>query len=215
VAAPIGVASLSAVWRRTRQPAQPTAADGADRVGQSEDNDDLQVRAWAAIQAAEAHWQSIVKTMNGPQARLREFAAAAQGMAVALHQRASAGLKRGRPTREIAANWQPPLELRQDAPRPGPVAAWQALDRAFKALVAAKADPTVAFPTLAQAWDALAKAAAGLADAIDHASIQERAVCSFCAKPACEVRRLITGPPGLGICNECVQLCVEVLEEEA
>jgi len=29
------------------------------------------------------------------------------------------------------------------------------------------------------------------------------------------VRKLITGSAGLGICNECVELCVEVLEEDS
>jgi hypothetical protein len=34
--------------------------------------------------------------------------------------------------------------------------------------------------------------------------------CSFCAKPAPEVAKLIAGP-GIYICNECVQLCNEIL----
>jgi len=156
-----------------------------------------------------------MKTMRGPQARLRELAGAAQDNARALHQAASAGLQRGHPGRAIPADWQPPLELRPGAARPGPIAAWQALDRAFKALVAALNDPAVSLPDLAEAWDALARAAGGLVDAIDTASVQDRAVCSFCAKPARKVRKLIAAPAGVGICNECVQLCVEVLEEEA
>jgi len=167
------------------------------------------------VQAAEAHWSSIMKTLRGPQARLRELAAAAQSTAAALRQSSTAGLERSHPAREIPANWQPPLELRQGTPRPGPLAPWQALDRAFKALVAALNDPTVSLPELAEPWDALARAAVTLADAIDNASTQERAVCSFCAKPARDVRKLITGPPGVGICNECIELCVEVLEEDS
>lgn len=167
------------------------------------------------MQAAEAHWSSIMKTLRGPQARLRELAGAAQGTAAALRQGSTAGFQRSHPAPEIPANWQPPLELRHDAPRPGPLASWQTLDRAFKALVAALNDSTVSLPDLAAAWDALAGAAVSLADAIDNASAHERAVCSFCTKSAREVRKLITGPPGLGICNECVELCVEVLEEDS
>jgi len=167
-----------------------------------------------AVAAAEARWRSIMKTMQGSQARLRELASAAQGTAAALRQGDSAGLQRSPRGWEIPVNWQPPLELRQGAPRPGPIVAWQALDRSFKSLIAALNDPGVPLPDLAEAWDALARAASGLADAIDSASIQERAVCSFCAKPAREVRRLITGPPGVGICSECVELCVEVLDED-
>lgn len=34
--------------------------------------------------------------------------------------------------------------------------------------------------------------------------------CSFCAKPAPEVAKIIAGP-GIYICNECVQLCNEIL----
>lgn len=37
--------------------------------------------------------------------------------------------------------------------------------------------------------------------------------CSFCGKPASDVRRLIAGP-GVYICNECVELCYEIIEEE-
>ncbi|NLE52426.1 MAG: ATP-dependent Clp protease ATP-binding subunit ClpX [Chloroflexi bacterium] len=38
--------------------------------------------------------------------------------------------------------------------------------------------------------------------------------CSFCRRPADEVNRLISGPDGVFICDECVQLCMEVLNDE-
>jgi ATP-dependent Clp protease ATP-binding subunit ClpX len=39
--------------------------------------------------------------------------------------------------------------------------------------------------------------------------------CSFCRRPqGGGVRRLIAGPEGVFICNECVNLCLEILEEE-
>ena len=38
--------------------------------------------------------------------------------------------------------------------------------------------------------------------------------CSFCRKPQNEVGRLIAGPPGVYICDECVDLCVSVLEND-
>jgi len=38
-------------------------------------------------------------------------------------------------------------------------------------------------------------------------------VCSFCAKTQDEVRKLIAGPD-VCICDECVQLCLEILDEE-
>lgn len=38
--------------------------------------------------------------------------------------------------------------------------------------------------------------------------------CSFCHKPEAEVRRLIAGPDGVFICDECILLCDELLSEE-
>lgn len=37
--------------------------------------------------------------------------------------------------------------------------------------------------------------------------------CSFCGKPQEQVRRLIAGP-NVYICNECIELCQEIIEEE-
>ena len=37
--------------------------------------------------------------------------------------------------------------------------------------------------------------------------------CSFCGKPQNRVRKLIAGP-GVYICDECIELCGEILEEE-
>jgi ATP-dependent Clp protease ATP-binding subunit ClpX len=45
----------------------------------------------------------------------------------------------------------------------------------------------------------------------DHGGPQH---CSFCRRPQGEVKRLISGPEGVFICDECVDLCREILEEE-
>src|SRR5690554_2526128 len=37
--------------------------------------------------------------------------------------------------------------------------------------------------------------------------------CSFCGKPQDQVKRLIAGP-NMYICNECIELCQEIIEEE-
>ena len=37
--------------------------------------------------------------------------------------------------------------------------------------------------------------------------------CSFCAKPSSAVAKVIAGP-GVYICNECIQLCNDILKEE-
>jgi ATP-dependent Clp protease ATP-binding subunit ClpX len=39
-------------------------------------------------------------------------------------------------------------------------------------------------------------------------------LCSFCGKNQEQVRRLIAGPNGVHICDECVRLCNEILAEE-
>ena len=38
--------------------------------------------------------------------------------------------------------------------------------------------------------------------------------CSFCGKPQDAVRKLIAGPDGIFICDECISLCSEIIEEE-
>ncbi len=44
--------------------------------------------------------------------------------------------------------------------------------------------------------------------------IKERGICcSFCGKPQIEARRLIAGP-GVYICDECIELCMSILEDE-
>jgi ATP-dependent Clp protease ATP-binding subunit ClpX len=44
---------------------------------------------------------------------------------------------------------------------------------------------------------------------------QEVPRCSFCNRSSEEIKRLIAGPNGVYICNECVDLCAEILTEEA
>ncbi|MBO5523852.1 MAG: ATP-dependent Clp protease ATP-binding subunit ClpX [Roseburia sp.] len=43
---------------------------------------------------------------------------------------------------------------------------------------------------------------------------EERYRCSFCGKPQEQVRKLIAGPNGAYICDECVDICAEIIEEE-
>ena len=38
--------------------------------------------------------------------------------------------------------------------------------------------------------------------------------CSFCNKSEDQVRKLIAGPDGVYICDECIEICDEILEEE-
>lgn len=38
--------------------------------------------------------------------------------------------------------------------------------------------------------------------------------CSFCNKPQDQVKKLIAGPAGVYICDECVEICADIIEEE-
>ena len=38
--------------------------------------------------------------------------------------------------------------------------------------------------------------------------------CSFCNKTQAQVRKMIAGPNGSYICDECVEVCAEIIEEE-
>ncbi len=39
--------------------------------------------------------------------------------------------------------------------------------------------------------------------------------CSFCGKPRSEVASIVSGPtPAIAICNECVELCADIIAEE-
>ena len=42
----------------------------------------------------------------------------------------------------------------------------------------------------------------------------DRVRCSFCGRPQSEVRKMIAGPQGAYICDECVETCMEIIYEE-
>ncbi len=46
-------------------------------------------------------------------------------------------------------------------------------------------------------------------------SPQEVPRCSFCRRPQSDMRRLIAGPDQVYVCEECVELCVDILAREA
>ncbi len=49
---------------------------------------------------------------------------------------------------------------------------------------------------------------------MDRQHGEEHLHCSFCGKPQHQVRKLIAGP-GVYICDECVELCNEIVDEDA
>ena len=44
--------------------------------------------------------------------------------------------------------------------------------------------------------------------------VYEKVRCSFCNKTEDQVRKLIAGPGGVYICDECIDVCAEILEDE-
>ena len=43
---------------------------------------------------------------------------------------------------------------------------------------------------------------------------EESLICSFCSKSRKDVTKMIVGATKTSICNECVKLCVEILDED-
>lgn len=60
---------------------------------------------------------------------------------------------------------------------------------------------------VAEMHTAMGKQGEPTATDIDHLK------CSFCGKSNADVAKIIAGP-GVYICNECVDLCVEIIEGE-
>ena len=44
---------------------------------------------------------------------------------------------------------------------------------------------------------------------------EDKIRCSFCGKSQDQVRKLIAGPNGAYICDECVDICAEIIEEKS
>ncbi|MCR5595734.1 MAG: ATP-dependent Clp protease ATP-binding subunit ClpX [Lachnospiraceae bacterium] len=45
------------------------------------------------------------------------------------------------------------------------------------------------------------------------AKMNDKVKCSFCGKSQNEVKKLISGPAGVYICDECVEICVDILDD--
>jgi hypothetical protein len=179
----------------------PVALEQHPEAAREDASTQLQV-AWRTLGAFE-----------GLPARLLALSTAGTACAQALRDAAGLGARWETKEGMVDPDLRRPLELRREAPRPGPIERWQTLDRAFDALLAALDGEDTQLAELADAWDALATAALSLGDAIHAASAPERSPCSFCSKRAREVRTVLTGP-GVRICDECIALAVRLLEQE-
>ena len=56
-------------------------------------------------------------------------------------------------------------------------------------------------------------ASAAIVIEMTQGTLQGLVACSFCGKPQGQVSTLIKGPDGAYICEACVNLCREILEE--
>jgi hypothetical protein len=194
-------AAAGAWWRAGAEPREELA----ETTRETDELRDTAKRTQAAFnRALAAH--------HGLPARLRGLGDAAREHATALRALHQAGLvPEGVKARD---DWQPPVELRTDTLRPGAIESWQALDRSFQGLLAALDDPDASFAEHAAAYDAVAAATDQITETLANAtSIDLATGCSFCGKARPQLRRLIAGP-GVYVCDECVALCVDILEDE-
>jgi hypothetical protein len=171
----------------------------------------LAVRDRSGAGRSRTHERSLQPGATGAP-RLRGLGEAAREHATALRALHQAGVA----PKGIKAtdDWQPPVELHaENALRPGAIESWQALDRSFQGLLAALDDPDASFAHHAAAYETVATATDTITEALANVTGTDLATgCSFCGKPRPQLRKLIAGP-GVYICDECVALCVEILEE--
>ncbi len=196
------ISALAGAWWRACAEPREEPADTPHETDQLRDT----------AKRTQESFNRALAASHGLPARLRGLGDAAREHAAALRALHQAGLvPQGVKARD---DWQPPVELRTETPRPGAIESWQALDRSFQGLLAALDDADASFAEHAGAYDAVAAATDQITDALANAtSIDLATGCSFCGKPRPQLRRLIAGP-GVYVCDECVALCVDILEDE-
>ena len=197
------ISALAGAWWRAADPPREEPVDAPSEIDQARAT---AVRTSAAFNRALAAHHGLPVRLRGLGQAAREHATALR----ALHQAGVApkGIK-------ATDDWQPPVELHaENALRPGAIESWQALDRSFQGLLAALDDPDASFAHHAAAYDTVGTATDTITEALANATGLDLATgCSFCGKPRPQLRKLIAGP-GVYVCDECVALCVEILEEE-
>lgn len=170
------------------------------------------------FRASRARFDLLFAASDGLPNRLSYLADAAAAHALVLRGLAEAHLTLT--PAQLESDWKPPWDLRRDTPRV-PVAAWQRMDRALDRLAAVVDAPGGDPAAHAAVYDELAAAGRAVAEQLAAAGRHEdevkyssaTAVCGYCGKPAAKVRKVIAGPL-LAICDECIALCVELLDDE-
>jgi len=116
----------------------------------------------------------------------------------------------------IDDDWHPPGELNDDPERRPAPDQWARFDRASKTLAAVGSTTVSTLAEVAAAHHELAAAANELAEQLERIAPNgknSQTICSFCGLGARQVTRLIAGP-GVSICDQCIDLCNEIITEE-
>jgi hypothetical protein len=116
----------------------------------------------------------------------------------------------------IDDDWHPPGDLHDDPERRPAPDKWARFDRATKTLAAVGSTTDSTLAEVAAAHHELAAAAVELAEHLERTALTGKnspTICSFCGLTTQQVTRLIAGP-GVSICDQCIELCNEIIIEE-
>lgn len=206
LAAAIAGYAAASTRRPPRQPGQDVSTPDPNATRAAEAKE-----AMGRYVAAVSGLQDALVACESPRQRLLRVADKATATAEALTRCHELGLVAG--SRSISPDWRAPRELHREGPRL-PVIAWQGFDRAFETLMATLDDPSVDLLTQARVFSEFAAAARHVAEALAQPEFSSAlARCTFCGKHGTDVRKVISSPYAL-ICDECVDLCVEILEDD-
>jgi hypothetical protein len=116
----------------------------------------------------------------------------------------------------IDDDWHPPGDLHDDPERRPAPDQWARFDRATKTLAAVGSTTDSTLVEVAAAHHEPAAAAVELAEHLERTALTGKnnpTICSFCGLTIQQVTRLIAGP-GVSICDQCIELCNEIITEE-
>ena len=116
----------------------------------------------------------------------------------------------------IDDDWHPPGDLHDDPERRPSPDQWARFDRATKTLAAVGSTTDSTLAEVAAAHHELAAAANELAEHLERIALTGKnnpTICSFCGLTNHQVTRMIAGP-GVSICDQCIELCNEIITEE-
>jgi hypothetical protein len=116
----------------------------------------------------------------------------------------------------IDDDWHPPGDLHDDPERRPAPDKWAWFDRATKTLAAVGSTTDSTLAEVGAAHHELAAAAVELAEHLERSALTGKnnpTICSFCGLTNHQVTRLIAGP-GVSICDQCIELCNEIITEE-